>query len=104
MPTKDSVGRDERCDFGKGSAAESFASHRQSATLIIGQAESSATKLLLQDAVLLSEILDDRVLMAADPTGEGGHEDLPGLERRRHPEIVAKPTANRQLSAGWQTG
>ncbi len=63
---------------------------RPGATLIVGQPESSASELLLQDAVLFSEILDDCVLMAADPAREDGHEDLPGLVDRRHPEIVAR--------------
>jgi hypothetical protein len=69
-----------------------------SRTLIVGEPESSATELLLEDAILLSEILDDCVLMAADPAGKGGNEDLPGLEHRRHPKIVAKSKADRQLS------
>ncbi len=77
---------------------DGLAANREPPTLIVGQPELSATELLLQDAVLFSEILDDCVLIAADPAGEGSHEDLPGLEHRRHLEIVAKPMANRQLS------
>jgi len=34
---------------------------------------------LLEDSVLLAEIFDDRILLAADPSSQGGDEDLPGL-------------------------
>ena len=98
VPTEDGVGSNERSDFGEGAAADSLAPDRESASLCIGQAESSTTELLLEDSVLFSEIVDDRILMAAEPTGERSHEDLPGLKHRRHPEIVAKSSANRQLS------
>ena len=40
-----------------------------------------------------SEILDDRVLLAADPTSQGGNEDLPGLKK-------PSPFANRSR-ATW---
>ena len=85
VPTKDGVGRDERGNFGQGASADGFAPDRKSATLIVGQPKSSATELLLEDAVFFLKILDDCVLMAADPAGHGGNEDLPGLEHRRHP-------------------
>ncbi len=86
MPTQDGVGRDERSNFGEGLSADGLAADSKTATLIIGQPESSVPELLLEDSVLLSEVFDDCVLMAADPAGQGGNEDLPGLEHRRHPE------------------
>jgi hypothetical protein len=43
-------------------------------------------------------------LMAVDPAGERGHEDLPGLEHRRHPEIVARRRSIWQLSFAVQVG
>ncbi len=91
VPAQDGVWSDERGDFGKGTAADSFAAHGQSASLIIGQSESSATELLLENSVLLSEILDDCVLMTADPPSQGGDEDLPRLEDGRHRRIVPIP-------------
>jgi len=63
--------------------------------LIIGQTESSATELLLQDAVLLSEVFDDRVLLTGDPSSASGNEELPGLKDDSHPLIVANSTTNR---------
>ncbi len=44
--------------------------------LVIGESKASATELLLQDAILLDQILDDLGLMAVDPAGEGGEEEL----------------------------
>jgi len=67
VPTENRVGSDERSNFGEGTSSNGFASHGQSASLIVGQAESPATELLLEDSVLLAEVLDDRVLLAADP-------------------------------------
>jgi len=34
---------------------------------------------LLENAILFAEIVDDRILLAGDPAGQGGNEDLPGL-------------------------
>jgi len=90
VPTKDGVRRDERCDFCEGASPDGLAADRESATLIVGQPESSASELLLEDPILLAEVIDDGVLLAADPADEGGHEDLPGLEGGRHRQIVAR--------------
>jgi hypothetical protein len=59
-------------------------SNRKPATLSIGQAESPATEFLPENSVLLSEVFDDGVLLATDPAGQGGNEDLPGLEDGGH--------------------
>ncbi len=95
VPTKDGVRSDERGDFGKGAAADSLAADSKAATLTISQAEPSSTELLLEDSILLPEVVDDRVLLTRDPSGHGGYEDLPGMEYRRHPRIVAKPETDR---------
>ena len=47
-------------------------------------------QLLFQGTILLAEVLDDRILLTGDPAGEGGDEDLPGLEDGSHPSIVAR--------------
>jgi len=84
MPSEDSVGSDERGNFGEGASANRFAPHGKSSALIVGQAESSTTELLLQDTVLFSEIVDDRILLAGDPARHGGDEDLPRLKDDGH--------------------
>jgi len=99
VPTEDSIGSDERGDLGEGASANSFAQHSQSATLIVCEPESSATELLLEDAILLAEILNDRILLAADPAREGRDQNLPGLKDDGHPGIVARRESDRQLSS-----
>ena len=64
----------------------------------------SATELLLENSVFLAEKIDHCVLLAADPAGERGHENLPRLENRRHPQIVAKPMSDRQLRSDEASG
>ena len=44
------------------------------------------------------------LLMATDPAGEGGHEDLPGLKDGCHRAIVARRRSYRQLSLAAQVG
>ncbi len=102
MPTQDGVRRDERCNLGEGASPDGLAPNRKPTTLIVGQAESSTPELLLQDAVLFSEIFDDCVLMAADPAGHGGNKDLPGLEHSGHLSIVARWRSIWQLSLAVQ--
>ena len=92
MPTKDGVGSDERSNFGEGPSPNGLAPHGKSSALGVGQPEPSATELLLEDSILLAEIFDDRILLAADPAGQGGDEDLPRLENDGHPSIVARTT------------
>ena len=70
---------------------------------MIGQSEPSATELLLENAVFLLEVFDDRILLTGDPTGHGNDEDLPGVKDNGHRLIVATPRTNRQLSADGET-
>jgi hypothetical protein len=102
MPAKDGVGSDERRHVDERTPTEGLAEHGQPSALFIGQPEALSAELLLEDAVLFPEIIYGRILLARDPPGHGGHEDLPGLEDRCHPRIVAKPDADRQLStSAW---
>ena len=98
MPMKNSVGSDERSEFGESSSTDGFPPDGKSSASSVGQSKSLGTELLLENSVFLSEILDDRVLLTADPSGHCGHEDLPGLKNNCHPEIVAIRDHNRQLS------
>ena len=85
MPTKDGVGSDERSDLGEDLTADGLTPDRKPATLSIRQAESPAAELLPENSVLLPEVFDDCILLAANPAGQGGNEDVPRLEHRRHP-------------------
>ena len=59
----------------------------KSATLVIGETQSSPAELLLQDAVLFDKVVDDLRLMTIDPTGEGGEEELKA-EDVRHDSVI----------------
>jgi hypothetical protein len=48
----------------------------KAAALVIGQPESLATELFLEDAILLDEVIDDLGLIAIDPASEGGEKEL----------------------------
>ena len=98
VPSEDGVGSDERRNLGESPSADCFAAYGKSAALVVGQSEPSSTELLLEGSVLLPEGFDDRILLACDPTGHRGHEDLPGIKHRCHPRIVAKSETDRQLS------
>ncbi|MCP3995557.1 MAG: hypothetical protein GY722_10890, partial [bacterium] len=51
VPAEDRVGGDHRGNLGEGASADRLAPDSQPATLIIGEPETSATELLLQDSV-----------------------------------------------------
>jgi hypothetical protein len=71
--------------------------------LIVGQSEPFVTELLLENAIILLEVFDDRILLTGDPTGHGSDEDLPGVKDNGHRVIVATLRNDRQLSAGGET-
>ena len=79
VPSKNGVRSNQRRNFVESTPANSLATNRETAALIVGQSESFLAELLLEDSVLLPEILDDCVLLLADPASQGGDEDLPGL-------------------------
>jgi hypothetical protein len=90
VPAKDGVWSDERSDLRKRAPSNGLATDGQSASLVVGQPEAPAAELLLENPVLFTEILDDCVLLAADPARQRGHEDLPGLKDGGYPLIVAR--------------
>ena len=98
MPAKYRVGRYERSDVGERPPTEGIAEHGEASTLIVGQSQTFAPQLLLEDAALLSQVVDRSILLASDPAGHRGDEDLPWVEHGRHPLIVAGSWTDRQLS------
>ena len=104
MPAEDGVGRDDRSDFSEKPATDSLAPDREPTPLIVREPQAPATEWLLQNAVLLSKILDDCVLLTSNPAGHGGDEDLPGVKDRGHPFMMPNPEDNRQLFRAFETG
>jgi hypothetical protein len=84
VPAHDGVGRDDCRDSVKDPAAESFALGCDTAALIIGQIDAPPTKLFLQDAVLLDQILDQLGLVPVDPASEGREEESQWEAIRHH--------------------
>jgi hypothetical protein len=52
--------------------------------LVVIEPDPSFTVGFLQDLVLGTEILDDRLLLPADQAGQNGEEEVPGLEDEAH--------------------
>ena len=89
-------------------AAENLTFHRQASALIIGQAEPSRSVRGAEDAVLLKQVVKDRLLLPVDPTGDEENDEREGRRQRVHgasvPERLARCKA-RQLRdrapSGW---
>jgi hypothetical protein len=56
-PADDGVGSYEKGNLGEGLSADGLTPHGESAALIVGEPESSATERLLEDAILLAQIV-----------------------------------------------
>jgi hypothetical protein len=93
----------DRCDFGEDTTTDSLAPNGEPTSLIIIQPQTSATELLLQNAVLVAEILDDCILLTGNLARHGGDQDLPRLEDRGHRPIMPTSRDNGQLSASAET-
>ena len=62
--------------------------YRKALALIVGQPEAAPRQLVLQDAVLLQEVLDDMLLLTIDESGERHEQHAQGGEVGRHGPIV----------------
>jgi hypothetical protein len=97
VPAEDSVGGDESRHLDERPSADCGAAYSKPSPLGVGQSKSLAPELLLKDTVLFPEIVDDCILLARDPSGHRGHQDLPWMNHPCHPAIVAKSSIDRQL-------
>lgn len=79
----------------EGPSPDRFTARGEPSSLIVGQSQALPPELSFEDAVLFTEVLDDRVLLARDPTGHGRHEDLPRLEHCRHLWVAMNLTPDR---------
>jgi hypothetical protein len=70
VPTQNSVRRHDARDRREVPTAEHVASHGETAPLAVSQAQSSGTVHRAEDAVLLEQVVNDRLLVSIDPAGE----------------------------------
>ena len=87
VPAQDGVGCDDGGNLAEQSTTEDLALRSESTSLVVGQAQAFAAELLLQHAVLLDEVVDGLGLVAVDPAGERGEEELEGEELGREAAI-----------------
>jgi len=64
-----SFGRN-RCSACSGARTEDVAFHRETASLVVGEAQSPGTVHGAEDAILLDQVVNDRLLVSIDPAGE----------------------------------
>ena len=79
MPTENRVGSHEGRELAEQTASDIVPHDGQASAIIIGQAKPPVTELRAKDAVLFPEELQDLLLLAVQPPGEGGqNEDVRG--------------------------
>ena len=59
-------------------SAELLGPDGESAALVVGEAQTSVTELLAENAVLLAQVVDEQLLVAVDEGGDGDDEKLEG--------------------------
>ena len=76
VPAEDRVRGNDVGELPEELASEDLALDREAASLIVVEPESSVFELLTQDAVLLLQVVDDLVLVAVHPAGNGEEEEV----------------------------
>ena len=94
-------GRDEPSEIRQRLSTDSLAGDGQPTPLVIGQPDPWVSELFEEDAVLLPQEVDRRLLVAIDPACECCEEDLPGLKGvDSRPEVTASDAVRRALGFG----
>ena len=76
VPAKDRVGRDDAGDLPKGLSADGLALDREASAQVVSEAKAASSELPTEEAVLLHQVVDDAVLVAADPPGVEQQEEV----------------------------
>ena len=78
VPRQDRVGGHNGGDLAQNPPAKWLSFGRQSATLVVGETQASPIRfeLLFQDAVFFDQVSDHGRLLATDPAGERGQQEL----------------------------
>lgn len=85
MPTENRVRRDDGGNLAEYFSAKLLPLHGENPPLSISQTKSSRSKLLLENAILRDEVVDDPELMLVHPSGETEKQKVKGLEKEAHP-------------------
>ena len=99
VPAQDGVSHRDAGNLAELLPALGAASDCQSATLVVGQPETSTTELLTEDAVLLHQVLDQNVLAALHQIGEEHKERGERLRQRGHGPRMSRQPGGRNLTA-----
>ena len=84
VPAEQSVRGDDRRDLAEASPSEWLRLSREAAALRIREAESPSSQLLMEGSILGFQMLDDVLLLAADPSDQNEQEEL---NRERHHDM-----------------
>ena len=101
VPAKDRVRRDDAGHLHQCAPAKLLAAHRESTALVVCEPKRSRTKLLAEDAILLSEIVDQIFLVTIHPASNSEHEEL---QHMRHCERLLGRDARRRIGRGDSPG
>jgi hypothetical protein len=76
-------------DRSQAAPAEDFAFHGQAASLVVREAQSSGLLHRSENPILLQQVINDRLLLSIDPTGEQQNEE--GERRRQRIHSASLP-------------
>ena len=97
VPTQDRVWCHDAGDVRKAPPAKDLPFHGQPASLVIREAQPSGALRRAEDAVLLEQVINDRLLLAVHPAGEQQEEESERGRQTVH-LVEACPTSRRGSS------
>ena len=78
MPGKKRIRYHQRFDFIERPSAKDFSFHSQSYPLFIGESKTLSIELILENTVFFNQIVDNGLLVAVKPAGQGDDQELEG--------------------------
>ena len=95
VPAEDCVWRDDRGQLPQSLATDGMSLYGKQATLVVVEQQSLFSELFEQGLDLGVLELNDLLLPLVHKTAEGGQQDVPGLEGRRHVRRRNGPVSGR---------
>ncbi|MHC5001179.1 MAG: hypothetical protein ACYTE1_10240, partial [Planctomycetota bacterium] len=78
-PGKKRIRYHRRFDFIERRSAKDFSFHSQSYPLFIGESKTLSIELILENTVFFNQIVDNGLLVAVKPAGQGDDQELEGM-------------------------